>query len=133
MGDTTKTILKINRNNTLTDIFTVDTNSQREIGELNSLYENLSPDINSLLRMLRSETTKVVLCPENGEWRCAAIFSPEVNSSDEVAIFFPWIISNKCQQSIIAGARGVAKSWEVAEAYQNTLAVFKKFINPKLN
>lgn len=116
------TTIGINKGNRFVEYFR-ESDYLREIKELILLYESISPDLNFLLKILSSLTASVSLCPENGKWRCAAVFTLE---EGKVAIFFPWIISGKCQRSVVAGIREGAETEDAIGICQEVISIFKE-------
>lgn len=119
--------MRINRSNTLVQEFQ-DIGILQELVELNVLYHRLSPDINSLRDMLLPVVSEIVLCPDNGAWRCAAITGAR---EKQIAIFFPFIFSKnaasaaKPSNSLAIGTSGDVEPDEINQFYQKVVAALK--------
>lgn len=117
----------INMSNRESDRF-YEVDSFRLINLLNLLYDTIRPDANSLREMLLSvpAVSRVVWCPDNGKWRCAAIF---YKGGRKTAMFFPLIFpKNKAvsQKSVTAALFGNVGLREMERRCKMIVSIFKE-------
>lgn len=117
--------IRVNRSNTEADEFR-ELNLAKMSKEITDKYLAVSPDANTLIRMLLSVTKDVSLVPDNGNWRCVAVVSVR-GGAGKAGVFFPWIMPQSAaeQQKLIAfGFLGDVKANEFRHFYGRVLAAF---------
>lgn len=120
--------MKINRGNHGVDEFQAPKHFQKPV-RLDELYGTLSPDVNSMIRILLPVVSEIVWCPDNGEWRCVAGLFVD---SGQVAVFFPWIVPMTCgngsklQRPIEIGVVGNVKQESIKRLCQKISDIFEE-------
>lgn len=118
-------IIRVNRDNQKVDEFEVVDNFTL-LDKINELYLAISPDINGLMRMLQPVVYQVILCPDNGAFRCVATFYAE---GGQMGIFFPWILPTskaKHQKLVVAGVIGNVSESDRIDQYQKVFDIFNE-------
>ncbi|GEM_PF-1761105 len=119
------TTIPVNRENCRVDEFKAVENFPFLV-KINKSYLNLSPDINHLVRILKIVASQVVLCPDNGNFRCVAMLS---TGGGQAGMFFPMILPEveaRHQKMITVGTIGDVLSSEMLVFCKETHVVFRE-------
>jgi|AntRauTorckE6833_2_1112554.scaffolds.fasta_scaffold48847_2 hypothetical protein len=79
--------IRVNRDNHKVDEFKVVKDIEF-LDKVNELYLEISPDVSRLMRILKTVFSQVILCPDNGAFRCVAIWD---GGNSQAGMFFPLI------------------------------------------